>query len=215
MIVDGLSAATPAIPILSEEGGDIPFQERAGWSRFWLVDPLDGTKEFIKRNGEFTVNIALVEDGRVAAGVIYVPAQDTLYFGCLEAGCWKSAAGGEVVPIKVRKADHYAGLTVVMSRSHPSTELEKYLREIKVAEVMPVGSSLKLCVVAEGKADLYPRLGPTMEWDTGAGHSVVEQSGGSVLRLKEETPLVYNKRDLLNPGFVCSTKHLENVESLF
>ena len=201
VIADGLTAATPAIPILSEEGGDIPFQERAGWSRFWLVDPLDGTKEFIKRNGEFTVNIALVEDGRVIAGVVYVPAQDTLYLGSLEAGCWKSAAGGEVVPIKVRKADHDAGLTVVMSRSHPSTELEKYLREIKVAEVMPVGSSLKLCVVAEGKADLYPRLGPTMEWDTAAGHAIVEAAGGTVLT-EDGTPLRYNKESLLNPYFI-------------
>lgn len=201
VIVDGLTAATPGIPILSEEGGDIPFAERAGWSRFWLVDPLDGTKEFIKRNGEFTVNIALVEDGRVAAGVIYVPAQDTLYFGCLEAGCWKGTANAELAPIKVREADHNAGLTVVMSRSHPSPELEKYLQEVNVAEALPVGSSLKLCVVAEGKADLYPRLGPTMEWDTAAGHAIVEAAGGTVLT-EDGAPLQYNKANLLNPHFI-------------
>jgi 3'(2'), 5'-bisphosphate nucleotidase len=201
VIVDGLTAATPEVPILSEEGRDIPFAERAGWSCFWLVDPLDGTKEFIKRNGEFTVNIALVEDGRVAAGVIYVPAQDTLYFGCLEAGCWKGTAGAELAPIKVREADHNTGLTVVMSRSHPSPELEKYLQEVNVSEALPVGSSLKLCVVAEGKADLYPRLGPTMEWDTAAGHAIVEAAGGTVLT-EDGAPLQYNKANLLNPHFI-------------
>lgn len=201
VIVDGLMAATPGIPILSEEGGDIPFQERAGWSRFWLVDPLDGTKEFIKRNGEFTVNIALVEDARVTAGVVYVPAQDTLYFGSLGAGCWKSTDGEDLMPINVRKAGHDTGLTVVMSRSHPSPELEKYLQKIKVAKALPVGSSLKLCVVAEGKADLYPRLGPTMEWDTAAGHAIVEAAGGTVLT-EEGTPLRYNKENLLNPYFI-------------
>ena len=201
LIVDGLKAATPGIPILSEEGADIPYQERAGWSRFWLVDPLDGTKEFIKRNGEFTVNIALVEDARVTAGVVYVPAQDTLYFGCLESGCWKSTDSQGFVPIKVREADHQTGLTVVMSRSHPSPELEKYLQQINVAKALPVGSSLKLCVVAEGKADLYPRLGPTMEWDTAAGQAIVEAAGGTVLT-EDGTPLRYNKQNLLNPHFI-------------
>src|SRR5210317_535296 len=128
VIVEGLQEATPDIPILSEEGLDIPYAERAAWSRFWLVDPLDGTKEFIKRNGEFTVNIALVVDGLVTAGVVYVPAQDTLYFGFLGAGCWKSTDGEDLMPINVRKAGHDTGLTVVMSRSHPSPELEKYLQ---------------------------------------------------------------------------------------
>jgi len=201
MIVEGLQQATPDIPILSEEGRDIPYAERATWSRFWLVDPLDGTKEFIKRNGEFTVNIALVEDGRVIAGVVYVPAQETMYFGRLGAGCWKTVEDDESVPIKVREADHNAGLTIVMSRSHPSPELEAYLQEVKVAEALPVGSSLKLCVVAEGKADLYPRLGPTMEWDTAAGHAVVEAAGGTVTQV-DGAPLRYNKENLLNPYFI-------------
>ena len=201
VIVAGLSAATPDIPVLSEEGRAIPYQERATWSRFWLVDPLDGTKEFIKRNGEFTVNIALVEGGQVTAGVVYVPAQDVMFFGCLETGCWKISNDGNPVPIKVREADLNAGLKVVMSRSHPAPELEEYLREIKVAEVIPVGSSLKLCVVAEGKADLYPRLGPTMEWDTAAGHAVVEAAGGTVAQV-DGTPLRYNKENLLNPHFI-------------
>ena len=201
VIVEALQQLTPDLPILSEESASIPFESRRSWHRYWLVDPLDGTKEFIKRNGEFTVNIALVEDGRVAAGVIYVPAQDTLYFGCLEAGCWKGTAGAELAPIKVREADHNTGLTVVMSRSHPSPELEKYLQEVNVSEALPVGSSLKLCVVAEGKADLYPRLGPTMEWDTAAGHAIVEAAGGTVLT-EDGTPLRYNKESLLNPHFI-------------
>jgi len=205
VIVEGLTAATPDIPILSEEGRAIPYTERIAWSRFWLVDPLDGTKEFIKRNGEFTVNIALVEDGLVTAGVVYVPAQSTMYFGCMGAGCWKTVDGEESVKIKVREADYNAGLTVVMSRSHPSPELEAYLQKIKVTEAMPVGSSLKLCVVAEGKADLYPRLGPTMEWDTAAGHAVVEAAGGTVAQV-DGTPLRYNKENLLNPYFIVKGK---------
>ena len=201
VIVAGLSAETPDIPILSEEGRDIPYAERGAWPRFWLVDPLDGTKEFIKRNGEFTVNIALVEGGRVVAGVVYVPAQEALYYGCRPDGAWKGAQESAMAPIKVRLADHDYGLTVVMSRSHPSPELQSFLQEITVAEAMPVGSSLKLCVVAEGKADLYPRLGPTMEWDTAAGQAIVEAAGGTVTQL-DGTPLLYNKESLLNPHFV-------------
>jgi 3'(2'), 5'-bisphosphate nucleotidase len=201
VIMAGLQQAYPEIPILSEEGREIPYDERCQWSRFWLVDPLDGTKEFIKRNGEFTVNIALIEDGRVVAGVVYVPVRNTMFFGGLGTGCWRLEGDGEAEPIQVREADSAAGLTVVMSRSHPSPELEAYLQKIKVAEALPVGSSLKLCVVAEGKADLYPRLGPTMEWDTAAGHGVVEAAGGTVLTV-EGKPLKYNKESLLNPYFI-------------
>ena len=201
VIMAGLQQAYPEIPILSEEGTAIPYSERCHWSRFWLVDPLDGTKEFIKRNGEFTVNIALIEDGRVVAGVVYVPEQEKTYYGILGAGCWLQETTGAARPIRVRQADHAAGLTVVMSRSHPSPELAGYLQNITVAEALPVGSSLKLCVVAEGKADLYPRLGPTMEWDTAAGHAVVEASGGTVTQV-DGSPLLYNKENLLNPFFI-------------
>jgi len=203
VIIAGLQKHFPEIPVLSEEGADVPYQERKGWSRFWCVDPLDGTKEFIKRNGEFTVNIALIENGRPVAGVVYVPARNTMYFGALEAGCWKLEEDNQPEKITVRKADHDAGLTVVMSRSHPSPDLEAYLKDIKVAEAMPVGSSLKLCVVAEGLADLYPRLGPTMEWDTAAGHAVVEAAGGTVEQPNGEA-LMYNKQNLLNPYFIVS-----------
>lgn len=173
VIAAGLEALTPEIPILSEEGKDIPYQERKNWRRFWLVDPLDGTKEFIKRNGEFTVNIALIEGGAPVLGVVYVPVQDKLYVGVVGQGAYVQQADAQPEPIQVRTPDAQAGLTVVMSRSHPSPELAEYLKNIEVAEALPVGSSLKLCVVAEGRADLYPRLGPTMEWDTGAGQAVV------------------------------------------
>ena len=205
VIIAGLQKHFPEIPILSEEGPDIPYTERKEWSRFWCVDPLDGTKEFIKRNGEFTVNIALIEEGRPVAGVVYVPVRDKMYFGSTEAGCWLSEAGKDAVQIKVREANQEAGLTVVMSRSHPSPDLEAYLKDIKVAEVMPVGSSLKLCVVAEGLADLSPRLGPTMEWDTAAGHALVEAAGGTVVQ-SDGVALVYNKENLLNPYFVVKGK---------
>jgi 3'(2'), 5'-bisphosphate nucleotidase len=201
LIVDALKQATPRIPILSEEGRDIPYAERAGWKRFWLVDPLDGTKEFIKRNGEFTVNIALVTETFVTAGVVFVPALDKLYWGVRGHGAWLKEGEGRAKPIRVRQADAEAGLTVVMSRSHPSPELQAYLEDLKVTEALPVGSSLKLCVIAEGRADLYPRLGPTMEWDTAAGHAVVEAAGGSVRQVDGQT-LRYNKKDLMNPHFI-------------
>lgn len=204
VIVKGLSQAFPEIPILSEEGKNIPYAERKDWQLFWLVDPLDGTKEFIKRNGEFTVNIALVEAGSVVAGVVYVPAQDRMFFGRVGEGAWRVDDGGEVVAIKVRKAAPAAGLTVVMSRSHPSPELADYLKDITVSEALPVGSSLKFCVVAEGRADLYPRLGPTMEWDTAAGQAVVEAAGGSVTQV-DGSPLHYNKENLLNPFFIVKS----------
>jgi 3'(2'), 5'-bisphosphate nucleotidase len=201
VIMSGLRQHFPEIPILSEEGKDIPYAERKDWQRFWLVDPLDGTKEFIKSNGEFTVNIALVEAGRVVAGVVYVPAQDRMFFGRVGDGAWRVDDGNEAMAIKVRKADHEGGLTVVMSRSHPSPELADYLKDIKVSEALPVGSSLKFCVVAEGRADLYPRLGPTMEWDTAAGQAVVEAAGGTV-RQVNGSMLHYNKENLLNPFFI-------------
>lgn len=201
VIVTGLQNAYPNIPILSEEGADIPYAQRKNWQRFWMVDPLDGTKEFIKRNGEFTVNIALIEGQSPVAGVVYVPAQGKMYWGEKGRGAWVQESERDACQISARKSDHKKGLTVVMSRSHPSPELEAYLKDIKVAEALPVGSSLKLCVVAEGRADFYPRLGPTMEWDTAAGHAVVEGAGGTVAT-PEGPALGYNKENLLNPYFI-------------
>lgn len=205
VIISALRTAYPEIPILSEEGRDIAYSERSRWTRFWLVDPLDGTKEFIKRNGEFTVNIALVEDGAVRAGVVYVPEHKTMFFGGVGIGCWRQKDHEAPEDIRVRQADPVAGLTVVMSRSHPSPELAEYLENINVSNALPVGSSLKFCVVAEGRADLYPRLGPTMEWDTAAGHAIVEAAGGAVTQV-DGSPLRYNKEDLLNPHFIVKGK---------
>lgn len=206
VIERGLRAFFPDVPILSEEGKDVSYEERQGWKRFWLVDPLDGTKEFVKRNGEFTVNIALIEGESPVAGVVYVPAQNKLYFGVVGDGAWVQCDGGEPRPITVREADPAKGLTVVMSRSHPSPELDAFLKTVKVSEAVSVGSSLKLCVVAEGAADLYPRLGPTMEWDTAAGHAVVVSAGGEVVRMND-LPLVYNKENLLNDFFVVRPRY--------
>lgn len=201
VIAEMLADRFPDIPVLSEEGANIPFEVRAQWRRFWLVDPLDGTKEFIKHNGEFTVNIALIEDGVPVFGVVYAPARQILYWGAQGSGAFMQQGDDPPVAIQVRQIAMNSGLTVVMSRSHPSPELEMFLKEYHVAEALPVGSSLKLCVVAEGKADLYPRLGPTMEWDTAAGQAVVEAAGGTVCGL-DGIPLRYNKQNLLNQFFV-------------
>lgn len=201
VIVRRLLEHFPEIPVLSEEGLDIDFAERRNWERFWLVDPLDGTKEFIKKNGEFTVNIALIENGRVVFGVVYVPARQTIYWGGAEQPAMSRVGDGEAHAIKVKQSVAVQGLTVVMSRSHPSPELEAYLQDLSVADAVSVGSSLKFCVVAEGKADLYPRLGPTMEWDVAAGHAVVEAAGGQVTTIDGDI-LKYNKENLLNPYFI-------------
>ncbi|MDN3517343.1 3'(2'),5'-bisphosphate nucleotidase CysQ [Aquisalimonas lutea] len=198
-----LQALTPEIPVLSEEGADVPYEERRQWPRFWLVDPLDGTKEFIKRNGEFTVNIALVEDGAPRWGVIHVPALATTYIGSVGEGAWRRSGDGDWERLAVRPPA--GGHAVVKSRSHPTGELADYLEHIDVADEVPVGSSLKFCAVAEGRATLYPRFGPTMEWDTGAGHAIVEAAGGRVRLAEDETrPLQYNKPDLHNPFFIVS-----------
>lgn len=203
VIVAGLAEHFPDIPILSEEGKGIPYATRKKWDRFWLVDPLDGTKEFIKRNGEFTVNIALIESQKPVCGVVYVPDRETLFWGGLKGDAWRQVGTEKPKAICVREPDREKGLTVVMSRSHPSPELEAYLADKNVAEALPVGSSLKLCAVAEGRADLYPRLGPTMEWDTAAGHAVVRAAGGGVHTL-DGVELMYNKENLLNPYFVVN-----------
>ena len=203
IIVKRLRENFPEIPILSEEGRDISFEARSCWEQFWLVDPLDGTKEFIKKNGEFTVNIALIEENRPVLGVIYVPAKNLLYWGGEEQPAMLQTGFAPPRPIQARKVDSQEGLTVVMSRSHPSPELQDYLTGICIAEKLPVGSSLKFCVIAEGRADLYPRLGSTMEWDIAAGHAILEAAGGQVRKV-DGGRLAYNKRDLLNPHFVAS-----------
>ena len=204
------------VPILSEEGKALTYEERSHWTWLWVVDPLDGTKEFIKRNGEFTVNIALVNGQDPVAGVIYVPVTGTLYAGVVGEGAFMKQVGteesigwtvmkqtGTGIPQKNDRA-----YTAVGSRSHMSPETESFMNELKAEhgalEILSRGSSLKLCMVAEGKADVYPRFAPTMEWDTAAGHAICSAAGFKVLKYPERSPLKYNKEDLLNPWFlVC------------
>ena len=226
------------IPILSEEGRDIPYPERNKWDTYWLIDPLDGTKEFIKKNGEFTVNIAMIRKQKPVAGVIYVPDRDTLYFASTEIGAYKADAhqiaellteqkaitnqsGGLSISDPGKRLKNLMGLSTILpinqstnrpytiagSRSHATPEIEVFVektrREQGEIEFISAGSSLKLCLVAEGRADIYPRTGPTMEWDTAAGQAVVECSGGKVYKYDTEEPLGYNKENLLNPWFVA------------
>jgi len=206
------------IPILSEEGRNMPYEERRDWETFWLVDPLDGTKEFIKRNGEFTVNIALIHKGRPLAGVVYIPVSGITYFAAEGLGSYmltedKKVSGRSLQEILDMAAklslgsSNPSGITVIGSRSHMSGETEEFINKLRSkyssVDFVSAGSSLKFCLIAEGKADIYPRFAPTMEWDTGAGQAVVEQAGGGVLRWPEMTPLEYNKESLVNPWFVA------------
>jgi 3'(2'), 5'-bisphosphate nucleotidase len=197
----GLRALTPEIPILSEESGLPEFAERSQWEKYWLVDPLDGTKEFVNRNGEFTVNIALIEANRPVFGVVYVPVTDKTYFGCVGYGAERRDS--DSTPVKISVADGTAEpARVVGSRSHRGASLDGFLEKLGDYEMHPMGSSLKFCLVAEGVADIYPRLGPTSEWDTAAAQAVVEQAGGSVITL-DGKPLSYNsKEEILNPHFL-------------
>lgn len=201
LILAGLRRIAPEVPVLSEETGQVPWITRRGWSRLWIVDPLDGTKEFIGRNGEFTVNIALVQDGRVILGVVHAPALGRTYFGCEGAGSFRSDAESAGRPIHVAKRGP-GPVRVVGSRSHRGSSLDAFLGRVGPHVLVEVGSSLKLCLVAEGAADVYPRLGPTSEWDTAAGQCVLEQAGGQVVTLAG-SPLSYNAREeVLNPCFV-------------
>jgi len=200
-ILDGLRALTPDIPVLSEEAAGLPYAERKAWQRYWLVDPLDGTREFIKRNGEFTVNIALIEDGVPVLSVVHVPVSGISYSACRGQGAFKQEPGGELHPIRVRKLGD-GPVMVVGSRSHRGDSLVRFLEKLGAHEMVGMGSSLKLCLVAEGAADVYPRLGPTSEWDTAAAQCVVEQAGGYVTDT-DMRPLRYNTKDsLLNPFFL-------------
>ena len=197
----GLRALTPDIPIISEESGLPDFEVRRRWRRYWIVDPLDGTKEFVNRNGEFTVNIALIEDQRPVLGVVHVPVQGKTYVGCAGLGAQRRDGSADPVPIAVSAASGRPA-RIVGSRSHRGASLDRYLARIGSYDMVPMGSSLKFCVVAEGGADLYPRLGPTSEWDTAAAQAVVEQAGGKVVTL-DGKPMKYNtKANILNPHFL-------------
>jgi 3'(2'), 5'-bisphosphate nucleotidase len=202
IIARDLKALDDAIPLLSEESAPEDHAARRSWSRYWLVDPLDGTKEFVKRNGEFTVNIALVVDGRAVLGAVYAPVLDRLYFGALAQGAWRADGLATPYAIAVRKTAA-SPVRVVGSRSHPSPELGQYLARLGPHEITDMGSSLKICLIAEGAADVYPRLGPTSEWDTAAAQAILESAGGRMIDLAGR-PLRYNsKDDLLNPHFLA------------
>jgi 3'(2'), 5'-bisphosphate nucleotidase len=237
IIVDHLTdPSVKSLPILSEEGKGIPFEQRRAWEYFWLIDPLDGTKEFIKRNGEFTVNIALIYRHRPVLGVIFAPVNNVFYFASEGFGSFKlkndnvferlDCKASEINKDSVLKEiikhsdklpcydtpldTHDSQLVIVGSRSHPSKEFEAFVETMRAqhtkVEVISSGSSLKLCLVAEGRADIYPRLGPTMEWDTAAGQAIVEQANGSVLNYETGEPLQYNKKNLLNSWFIVKTQ---------
>jgi 3'(2'), 5'-bisphosphate nucleotidase len=220
---------TVGFPILSEEGRQLPYQERQAWITFWLLDPLDGTKEFVKRNGEFTVNIALITDGKPVMGVIYVPVADVLYFGSLQNGAYKMTTAAErLVALLSPEEDKHQRIselcaaaerlplpsperfTVVGSRSHSTPDVAAIVEKLKNihgdVDLIPAGSSLKICMVAEGRAQLYPRTGPTMEWDTAAGQAIAEAAGAEMVVFDSGEPMRYNKENLRNPWFIVKAR---------
>jgi 3'(2'), 5'-bisphosphate nucleotidase len=196
----GLEALALGFPILSEESIQLPYQAREHWAKFWLIDPLDGTKEFIKRNGEFTVNIALIENGKPILGVVYAPAPQQLYYAAQGMGAWFRTNNSDAKQIHVQALKDSLH-KVVLSRSHADEPTLLLLKKIGPHQAMRMGSSLKMCLVASGEANFYPRLGPTMEWDTAAAHAVVNEAGGIICDIKGEA-LTYNKADLHNPEFL-------------
>lgn len=200
-ICQQLAILTPDIPVLSEESSDIPFATRKTWNRYWLVDPLDGTREFIKRNGEFTVNIALIENHQPVLGVVHVPVSAITYFASTGNGAWKQAKQESPQRIKTRKTGAEQFI-MAGSRSHGSEKQQNFINCLGDAEIIAIGSSLKFCLVAEGSVDIYPRFGPTSEWDTAAAQCIVEEAGGIVTDI-DLNPLRYNTREsLLNPDFL-------------
>ncbi len=232
LIVKGLKELNEDIPILSEEEANIEYERRKDWRLFWLVDPLDGTKEFIKRNGEFTINIALVSEGLPVFGLIYIPVKRVLYLGGSWIGGIYRLMMGDIKDYSVdvlfddsnrvykKEDDHHNGIVVVGSRSHASDKLKDFVERLgkkyHSVEFVSAGSALKFCLIAEGKADLYPRFGPTMEWDTAAGHAIVSVIGARVLRADTLEELDYNKVSLKNPDFIVIKKELiEEITSFF
>lgn len=207
ILEDGLKKLTPELPVFSEEGVAPDFAERRRWARYWLIDPLDGTKEFVSRNGEFTVNVALIDGHQAVLGYVGVPAQNILFWGDVSSGQAWRRQGGTTTSIRTRRYQPHEPLVVVASRNHGGERLEQYLDAIATrfgpVDRTPIGSSLKLCILAEGKADLYPRLGLTSEWDIAAAHAVLAAAGGD-LWTADGSPMRYNsKESVLNPEFIA------------
>ena len=215
IITESLKDLYPEIPILSEENKEVPYNIRRNWEYFWLIDPLDGTKEFVKKNGEFTVNIALIHKNTPVLGVIYAPALEILYYAQKEKGAFKQEKNKKPQRLPIYKHTNNDTLKVIVSKSHYNQETKYFVDNLKnkykkTIEFIRIGSSLKLCLIAEGKADIYPRLAPTMEWDIAAGQAIVEQAGGEIVEFKTQTPLKYNKQNLLNPWFVTKGNSMIN-----
>lgn len=216
VIENGLKDSHADIPVLSEEGAEIPYEDRKDWDRFWLVDPLDGTKEFVKKNDEFTVNIALIDGNYPELGVIYAPVLDIFYYGKQGLGAFKLEQASEAVitseadlvekSVRLPKDKDSNSVNVVASRSHMSDDTQAFIDQLKEkhsqVDVVSAGSSLKFCLVAEGKADYYPRYAPTMEWDTGAGQAIIEAAGGKVTRHEDNERFYYNRENLRNGWFL-------------
>lgn len=204
VICAGLKKATPDIPIISEENKEIAYSERKDYSCAWLVDPVDGTKEFIKRNGEFTVNIALIKGGRIVLGVVYVPVTKELFWAYKDGGAYLSIKGSEPKKLDAPKFSMKdTGLSVVCSRSHLNEETAAFIDKLDEPNKVSKGSSLKFLILAQGGAHVYPRLAPTMEWDTGAAQIVLEEAGGKIINIETDLPLEYNKENLRNPHFIA------------
>ena len=205
IICQSLKKITPDVPILSEECSDIPYHERSKWNQYWLIDPLDGTKEFNKKNGEFTTNIALIYENKPIFGLIHVPASNEIFWGSKEMGAYHligdSQSNKKKIRVSIGTKDN---LRIVSSRSHPSGDLKILLDKIENFELVNVGSSLKFCLIAKGEADCYPRLGPTCEWDTAAGQIIAESAGANVVNLENKTMKYNQKKDYLNPHFLVS-----------
>lgn len=205
ILIEGLQVLTPNIPVLSEESNADEQTDRFSWDTYWLIDPLDGTKEFIKKNNEFTINVALITSGEPIFGVVYAPAIDTLYWGAKGEGAFKQDTNQTPAAITVSEVPcQNTGWKVVGSRSHQSDEFKQFMKKLPQADIIAMGSSLKLCLVAEGKVDLYPRFGLTSEWDTAAAHAIVLAAGGQVFSMEDMKPLTYNRHPdtLLNPHFI-------------
>jgi len=200
LIQTALEQLTPEIPVVSEES-KASWQFRRADQPFWLIDPLDGTKEFLAKNGEFTVNIALIENGRPVLGVVDVPVSGCMYWGCRNFGAWRQSSGQSAEEIKVSKTPRRP--RVLASKTHLNSATQNYIDQLGPVELIQAGSSLKFCRIAEGEADIYPRLSPTCEWDTAAAQAILECAGGEVLDLKSRLPLRYGKAEMLNPSFVA------------